>query len=135
MTKGEFAIEKDIFLASISFLLLITFTVINLDAPSPSATTLFARFNKTFIKDLLNLLNLGLSILFISTFDASPVAKIETISFVLVSPSQEIALNVFEIFFFNNFLRTFEEIDASVKTNPKVVAILGKIIPEPFAIP
>ena len=86
-------------------------------------------------KDLLNLLNLGLLILFISIFDVSPVAKIETISFVLVSPSQEIALNVFEIFFFNNFLRTIEEIDASVSKNPNVVAILGNVCPEPFAMP
>ena len=73
--------------------------------------------------------------LFISELFASPVANIETISFVLVSPSQEIALNVLEIFFLNNCLRIFVEIAASVNMKPNVVAIFGKIIPEPFANP
>ena len=50
LTKGEFAIEKAIFFASISFLHLLTFTVINLEDPSPSDTTLFAKFNKTLFK-------------------------------------------------------------------------------------
>ena len=44
-------------------------------------------------------------ILFIFELFALFVAKILTISFVLVSPSHEIALNVFIIFFFNNLLK------------------------------
>ena len=44
-----------------------------------------------------------------------PVEKIVTISFVLVSPSQLIALKVFWIFFFKIFFKTFEERSASVK--------------------
>ena len=44
-------------------------------------------------------------------------------------------LNVLAIFFFNNFCNIFVGIDASVKTNPKVVAIFGYIIPDPFAKP
>jgi len=39
-TKGEFAIEKATFFASSRVLALLTDTVINLDAPSPSAATL-----------------------------------------------------------------------------------------------
>ena len=54
------AIEKPIFFASCSDLELVTFIVTNFEAPSPSATTLFAKFNKVkktiigyqkFIKD------------------------------------------------------------------------------------
>ena len=43
------------------------------------------------------------------------VAKNVTISFVLVSPSQLIALNVVSIFFLSNFFNMPEEILASVK--------------------
>ena len=56
-------------------------------------------------------------------------------SLVLVSPSQLIALNVVSMFFFNSFFKIPDERSASVKIYPKVVAIFGKIIPEPFAIP
>ena len=52
---------------------------------------------------------------FISLLFAYPVAKILTISFVLVSPSHDIALKVFSIFFFSNFFSTSFEISASVK--------------------
>ena len=44
-TKGEFAIENAIFFACDSVFDLRIFTVINLEDPSPSATTLLARFN------------------------------------------------------------------------------------------
>src|SRR6056300_1010012 len=47
---------------------------------------------------------------------ARAVEKIETISFVLVSPSQLIALNVDSIFLFKNFLRISLDKLASVKT-------------------
>ena len=47
---------------------------------------------------------------------AFAVANIETMSFVLVSPSQLMALNEVCIFLFNNLLNTLEEISASVKT-------------------
>ena len=46
-TKGELAIEKAIFFASVSFLQLITFIDINLEDPSPSDTTLFAKLRST----------------------------------------------------------------------------------------
>ena len=68
-------------------------------------------------------------------FFAFPVEKIVTISFVLVSPSQLIALKVLCIFFFKIFFNIFEEISASVKIYAKVVPIFGKIIPDPFARP
>ena len=45
-TKGEFAIEKEIFFASSSVLQFLTLIDINLDAPSPSAATLFANLIK-----------------------------------------------------------------------------------------
>ena len=57
-------------------------------------------FENSLNKDLLKFSSLLSLILFISELFASPVANIETISFVLVSPSQETALNVFEMFFF-----------------------------------
>ena len=44
-TKGELAIEKAIFFASIKFFAFITLTDINFEAPSPSAAILFAKFN------------------------------------------------------------------------------------------
>ena len=46
-TNGEFAIEKPIFFASFSFLHFSTLIVTNLEAPSPSAATLLAKFFKT----------------------------------------------------------------------------------------
>ena len=49
-------------------------------------------------------------------FFTFPVEKIETISFVLVSPSQLIALKVVLIFFFNSLVKTSFERSASVKT-------------------
>ena len=47
LTKDELAIEKAIFLASFSCLAPLILTVMNFEAPSPSAATLFAKFNKT----------------------------------------------------------------------------------------
>ena len=47
------------------------------------------------------------------------VEKSETISLVLVSPSQEIALNVVFIFSLRIFLKYDEDKFASVKTKPK----------------
>ena len=64
-----------------------------------------------------------------------PVEKIEIISFVLVSPSHEIALNVFVIFFFNNLFKISFDKLASVNMYAKVVPIFGNIIPEPLATP
>ena len=53
-TKGELATEKQIFLASFSFLHFSTLIVTNLEAPSPSAAILLARFFKTKFNDLSN---------------------------------------------------------------------------------
>ncbi len=50
-TNGELAIEKAIFFASFSVLQFCILIVINLDTPSPSATTLLAKFNKTLFND------------------------------------------------------------------------------------
>ena len=134
-TNGEFAIEKPIFFASFSFLQPCISIVINLDAPSPSATTLFAKFNKTLFNAISKFLIFSsLILLILGCFDF-PVEKIDTISFVLVSLSQLIALNVFDIFFFKSFFKISFGISASVKTYAKVVAMLGCIMPEPFATP
>ena len=46
---------------------------------------------------------------------ATPVEKIVTISFVLVSPSQLIELKVVEIFFLRSFFKISFGISASVK--------------------
>ena len=98
LTKVNLQLKMHIFFASSSVLQFLTFTVINLEAPSPSAATLFARFKRTLNKAELKFLVFYL-LLFKFEFKTSPVAKIETISFVLVSPSQVIALNVFLYFF------------------------------------
>ena len=52
LTRLEFAMEKAIFFASFSLFDLITFIVINLVAPSPSATILLDKFNNTECKAL-----------------------------------------------------------------------------------
>ena len=64
-----------------------------------------------------------------------PVEKRTTISLVEVSESTVIALKVVSIFFFNNLFKTREGISASVNIYPSVVAMFGKIIPDPLAIP
>ena len=95
LTNGEFAIEKQIFFASFSFLHFSTFIVTNFEAPSPSAATLLAKFFKTKFKDLSKSFKFLSLKDFTSLLFAYPVANILTISLVLVSPSQLIALNVF----------------------------------------
>ena len=56
-------------------------------------------------------------------------------SFVLVSPSQEIALKVVSIVSLSIFFKIDDDKFASVNKKPNVVAILGNIIPEPLAMP
>ena len=73
--------------------------------------------------------------LLISELFALFVAKIDTMSFVLVSPSQEIALKVVSIVSLSIFFKIDDDKFASVNINPNVVAILGNIIPEPLAMP
>ena len=114
-TSGELATENAIFFASSSLLHFVTSTCINFDAPSPSLTTLFAKFNKTLFTALLKSLNLESLKSLIVLFFALPVEKIVIISFVLVSPSQVIALNVLVIFFLSTFFKIFEDKSASVK--------------------
>ena len=112
-----------------------TLIVMNFDAPSPSAVILLAKFKSTLCRLLSKLIILSSFILFIIVFFADPVANKLTISFVLVSPSQLIALNVVSIFFFKSFFNIFDDIFASVNIYPSVVAIFGKIIPDPLATP
>ena len=50
LNKGEFAIEKAIFLALAKDFALITFIVINLFAPSPSTTICLAKFKQSFLE-------------------------------------------------------------------------------------
>src|SRR6056300_1804592 len=116
LTRFEFAIEKAITLASFSLFDLTILIVINLVAPSPSLTTLFDKFNNTECRAL-SKLNIFLSlILLMIEFFTFPVEKIETISLVLVSPSQLIALKVVLIFFFNNLFKISFERSVYVKT-------------------
>ena len=58
-----------------------------------------------------------------------------TISFVEVSPSTVMELNVVATTFFNIAFKNTAGMLASVKINANIVAILGAIIPEPLAIP
>ena len=73
--------------------------------------------------------------MYIFEFFALPVAKITTISFVEVSPSTVIELNVVVATFLRIAFKNTEGIFASVNINDNIVAILGAIIPEPFAMP
>ena len=50
LTNGELAIENDIFFASLSLEHFRELIFINFEAPSPSLTTLFAKFNKTLFR-------------------------------------------------------------------------------------
>ena len=69
-TRGEFAIEKAIFFASSSFLHPWILIVINFEAPSPSATTLLAKFNKTLFKAISKFLIFSsLAFLILGCFD------------------------------------------------------------------
>src|SRR6185369_5150175 len=64
-----------------------------------------------------------------------PVARHTNASFVEVSPSTVIALNDRPAAFLVRRDKTFLETFASVATNASIVAMSGRIIPEPFAIP
>ena len=134
-TKGELAIEKPMDFANVLPLHFLTFIVINFFAPSPSMATCFAKFNITssnfFSKSFASLEFLLVIGLFLDLL----VENTKTISLVEVSPSTLIALKVFSTFFFKIEFKTGWEILASVKIKPSMVPILGKIIPEPFAIP
>ena len=63
------------------------------------------------------------------------VEKIETISFVDWSLSTVIALKELATALFKRVLSKFEFISALVNMNDSIVARLGAIIPDPFAIP
>src|SRR5690606_40944669 len=66
-------------------------------------------------------------------FPAKPLAKTNTESFVDVSPSTVIQLNVKSVICDNAYCNTSDSIFASVVINASIVAIFGSIIPEPFA--
>ena len=84
------------------------------------------------LSKILNSFDLALIIFLLFPFS---VEKSKTMSFVDVSPSTLIALKVLsKLFFKANFNKCFE-IFKSVKINPSIVPMLGKIIPEPLAIP
>src|SRR3990170_6303405 len=72
-----------------------------------------------------------------STFllPANPFARIKTVSFVLVSPSTVIILNDLSADSFSAIFKSLGEIAISVVIKDSIVASLGYIIPEPFAIP
>ena len=109
--------------------------MINFLAPSPSIATCFAKLSITSSKCFSKIsASLEFLLLIILCF-ALLVAKSNTISFVEVSPSTEMALKVFSTFFCKKEFKTVEDIFASVKIKPSIVPILGKIIPEPLAIP
>ena len=135
LNKGELAIEKPIFFAIVVDLAPITFIVINFFAPSPSTTICLERFNANLCKAFSKSCSLGSKTLYIFEFFALPVAKIATISFVEVSPSTVIELNVVVATFLRIAFKNTEGIFASVNINDNIVAILGAIIPEPFAMP
>ena len=63
-----------------------------------------------------------------------PLARIITISFVLISPSTLIILNELATLCRSTLLRAAEVIEASVVIKASIVARLGDIIPAPLAI-
>ena len=76
LTNGELAIENDIFFASLSLEHFKELILINFEAPSPSLTTLFAKFNKTLFKAKSKSFNFISFILLIDLFFAFPVEKL-----------------------------------------------------------
>ena len=71
----------------------------------------------------------------IGSLPAAPLARMASISFVEVSPSIEIILNVSSATSLHAFCRSSGAMSASVVTKQSIVAILGWIMPEPFAMP
>ena len=70
LTNGELAIENDIFFASFSLEHFKELILINFEAPSPSATTLLAKFNKTLFKAISKILIFSsLAFLILECFD------------------------------------------------------------------
>ena len=68
-------------------------------------------------------------------FPAMPLARMVTMSLVEVSPSMEIMLNVSAMSCDSAVCNMAGEISTSVVRKTSMVAILGWIIPEPFAMP
>ncbi len=66
---------------------------------------------------------------------AQPFAITSTMSFVDVSPSTVIWLNETSVISLSAFLSACSSTAASVVTKPSIVAMLGWIMPEPFAAP
>ncbi len=125
-TSKEFAIHIATFFASLSVSAPFTVILVTFVAPSPSLTTIMAS----------SLITLVIAS-FTSAISASIIFDVSTksVSFVDVSPSTEMALKLDTMAFFVIISRGCLFIFASVRTIPRVVAISGAIIPEPFAMP
>ena len=108
--------------------------VTNLVTPSPSLTNFFARSIITRLNPSVNFLR-SFELDFGSEFPAAPLAITITVSFVLMSPSTLIELNESSTALFVTALRSLSLIAMSVTTKASIVAILGAIIPDPFAAP
>ena len=107
----------------------------NFVKPSPSFTTKWAKLNISLDKYLENFIALGSFKLCIVVIFAFPVATTKRLSDVEVSLSTVIELKEVLLHFITIFWSIFASIEISEKINASIVAILGAIIPEPFAIP
>ena len=133
-TRSEPAIAPATFDASDTVLAPFTCTSINLVAPSPSITIIFARSAETASRFLQNVLK---SLPFRSIFrlPASPLASSTAVSLVLMSPSTVIALNEPATFSASALSMALLAILASVMIYDSIVAMSGFIIPAPLATP
>ena len=130
-TRFEFVIVRAASRASVAEAAPRTRTSNTFVAPSPSATIMRARSAHTVWMPSWNAARSA-------PFGATPEAAFAStsrVSFVLVSPSTEIALNVVSAECETMRRRSPASTAASVVTNARSVAMFGWIIPAPFATP
>ena len=103
-------------------------------APSPSPAIIMESFLQTAVSASRNVLYASFSSV-ISSFSASPFAIMASVSFVEVSPSTLIMLNVVSAAALTAFCSIGTEMAQSVVTKHSIVAMFGWIMPEPLEMP
>ena len=133
-TSGEVAIVSAMRFAAASVFAPRTSISMTRCAPSPSATICSASERQTSSSAAANARCADVPAL-IEGAPASPFASTNSVSFVEVSPSTLMALNVRPATSRSVFCSSEGAIAASVVTNASIVAMFGWIIPAPLAQP